>query len=193
MAPILRRTVIKKRRSRVFQHLTPRHLSREEQDEDWGDGVLEVERDLRIWPLFGDVSARVKPIVEGILRENYTLIKRVFRRVVTSERGPQVARHLGFASLDTVIEKAWGASPIGMEGLGREIGSTVFGFSEGKLGDSIIKMNANLRLSIRQWISTLLHEAIHSVVTLRKRALGAALDHRCMIALGENPKICFPK
>ena len=80
-----------------------------------------------------------------------------------------------------------------MERLGERYDMTVFGYSTGKMGSAIIKMNANLHLSLKQWVSTLLREAIHSVVILRKKTLGAALDHRCMIALGENPDTCFPK
>lgn len=193
MAPVLRRPTVKKGRTRVFYPRALRHLTRDQADGDWDDGVLYAQSRVKRWPLFGEISSKAKPIVEQILRENYTLIKRTFRQVVTHERGTQVARHMGFASIGTVIKKAWGAIPGGMEGMGKSLGMSVFGYSMGAMGNAIIRMNANLRLRFEQWVSLLLHEAIHSVVTLRKRTLGAALDHRCMIALGESPNTCFPK
>lgn len=125
-----------------------------------------------------NMLARAKPIAVKRIQLNFRMIKQVFRRTVTYYRGADAARHLGFKSLNTVINLIWNARAMPF---GPDLADAVAVHR-----NSGIEVDSNKCMTLENLADVLVHEALHYWATVRKRFLGSCLDHLCMQELGET-------
>lgn len=121
---------------------------------------------------------RAKPMAVKRIELNFAMVKQGFRRTVSYYRGPETARHLGFKSLNTVINHIWNARA-------RPFGPDLAG-AVAVHGASGIEVDSNKCMTLENLVDVLVHEALHYWATVRKRWLGSCLDHLCMQDLGES-------